>query len=109
MTRVLSTAEQAAVVAEARNGLAAVPDLDIDGPAQDPTFQHDLDWQAFLSRYYPGRRRHDFEALTAYGVYKSSGDVDGSAGEVARLGQTKPAPPESTETDSWEDEGGAAR
>ena len=104
MTRVLSTAEQADVVA-ARNGLAAVPALDIDGPAQDATVQHDLDWQGFLSRYYPGRRRHDFEALTAYGVYRSSGGVGGRpAGDVARLGAT----PESTATDSWEDEGGAA-
>ena len=134
MTRVLSTAEQADEVAErdrvawnlpgssagatahaaptppAPNGLAAVPALGIDGPAQDAIVQHDLDWQGFRSRYYPGRRRHDFEALTAYGVYRSSGGVDGgSAGEVARLGETEPAPPESTATDSWEDEGGAAR
>jgi hypothetical protein len=134
MTRVLSTAEQADVVAErdrvawnlpgssaratahapptpaARNGLAAVPALDIDGPAQDATVEHDLDWQGFLSRYYPGRRRHDFEALTAYGVYRSSGGVDvRPAGEVARLGESEPVPPESTATDSWEDEGGAAR
>ena len=131
MTRVLSTAEQADEVAErdrvawnlpgssagataqaprtppARNGLAAVPAVDIDGPAQDATAQHDLDWQGFLSRYYPGRPRHDFEALTAYRVYRSSGDVDGrSAGEAARLGEIEP---ESTATDSWEDEGGAAR
>jgi hypothetical protein len=134
MTRVLSTAEQADMVAErdrvawnlpgslatatahapptppARNGLAAVPALDVDDLAQDATAEHDLDWQAFLSRYYPGRRRHDFEALTAYGVYRSSGGVDGrSAGEVARPGETEPASPESTATDSWEDEGGAAR
>ena len=131
MTRVLSTAELADEVGErdrvawnlpgssasatarapttppARNGLAAVPDP--DGSAQDATVQHDLDWHAFLARYYPGRRRHDFEALTAYGVYRSSGGAEGSAGEVARLGETRPAAPESTATDSWEDEGGAAR
>ena len=134
MTRVLATAETADEVAErdrvawnlpsssaratahapptplARNGLAAVRALEIDGSEQDATVLHDLDWHAFLSRYYPGRRRHDFEALTAYGVYRSSGGVDGrSAGEVARLGETEPASPESTATDSWEDEGGAAR
>ena len=134
MTRVLSTAERADDVAErdrvawnlpgssatatahapptpsARNGLAAVPALDVDDVAQDAAAEHDLDWQAFLSRYYPGRRRHDFEALTAYGVYRSSGGVDvRPAGEVARLGESELAPPESTATDSWEDEGGAAR
>ena len=134
MTRVLSTAEQADVVAErdriawnlprqpagatshapltpaGRNGLAAVPALDVDDLAQDGAAEHDLDWQGFLSRYYPGRRRHDFEALTAYGVYRSSGGIDvRSAGEVARPGESEPVPPESTATDSWEDEGGAAR
>lgn len=31
-----------------------------------------LDWQAFLARRFPGRQRHDLEALTAYGAYRSS-------------------------------------
>ena len=125
MTRVLSTAGQADVVAErdrvawnlpspsasatahapptpaARTHLAAVPALDVDV---------DLDWEGFLSRYYPGRRRHDFEALTAYGVYRSSGGVAvPPAGELVRLGESETVSPESTETDSWEDEGGAAQ
>ena len=26
-----------------------------------------LDWQAFSAAYFPGRRRHDLEALAAYG------------------------------------------
>jgi hypothetical protein len=29
-----------------------------------------LDWEAFSSRYFPGRRRHDMEALTAYAAYR---------------------------------------
>jgi hypothetical protein len=29
-----------------------------------------LDWSAFSAAYFPGRRRHDFEALTAYGSYR---------------------------------------
>jgi hypothetical protein len=33
----------------------------------------ELDWDAFCARYFPGRRRHDFEALTAYGAYKGWG------------------------------------
>lgn len=29
-----------------------------------------LDWDAFSTRYYPERRRHDREAHTAYAAYK---------------------------------------
>jgi hypothetical protein len=28
-----------------------------------------LDWDAFSNRYFPGRRRHDMEALRAYATY----------------------------------------
>jgi hypothetical protein len=28
-----------------------------------------LDWEAFSNSYFPGRRRHDMEALTAYATY----------------------------------------
>jgi hypothetical protein len=31
-----------------------------------------LDWSAFLRRYFPGRRRHDLEALKAYEAYRSA-------------------------------------
>jgi hypothetical protein len=29
-----------------------------------------LDWEAFSNRYFPGRRGHDMEALTAYATHK---------------------------------------
>jgi hypothetical protein len=29
-----------------------------------------LDWEAFSNRYFPGRRRHNLEALTAYATYR---------------------------------------
>jgi hypothetical protein len=29
-----------------------------------------LDWQAFSARYFPERRRHDSEAVSAYAAYK---------------------------------------
>ena len=29
-----------------------------------------LDWDAFSSNYFPGRRRHDLEAISAYDAYK---------------------------------------
>ena len=28
-----------------------------------------LDWATFSKRYFPGRRRHDMEAVTAYAAY----------------------------------------
>jgi len=33
-----------------------------------------LDWEAFSNRYFPGRRRHDIEALTAYATYKQGNE-----------------------------------
>jgi hypothetical protein len=29
-----------------------------------------LDWPTFSAKYFPDRRRHDFEVLTAYGAYR---------------------------------------
>ena len=29
-----------------------------------------LAWDAFAARYFPGRRRHDLEAIASYGAYK---------------------------------------
>jgi hypothetical protein len=31
-----------------------------------------LEWSAFLARFFPNRRRHDFEALAAYKAYRSA-------------------------------------
>jgi hypothetical protein len=33
-----------------------------------------LDWDAFSARYFPGRRRHDLDAVAAYGAYKQGRD-----------------------------------
>ena len=30
-----------------------------------------LDWDAFATRYFPWRRRHDLEVLSAYAAYKN--------------------------------------
>jgi hypothetical protein len=29
-----------------------------------------LDWDAFSALYFPGRRRHDLDAVAAYGAYR---------------------------------------
>jgi hypothetical protein len=31
-----------------------------------------LEWTAFLAHFFPGRRRHDIEALAAYGAYRNA-------------------------------------
>jgi hypothetical protein len=55
-----------------------------------------LDWQAFSARYFPGRPRHDLEALTAYGAYR-------------RLRVVAPASEgTSPALEAWEDDGGPA-
>jgi hypothetical protein len=59
-----------------------------------------LDWQAFTATYFPTRRRHDLEALTAYGAYKRSRLL---GEQRARNGGS-----ESSALQTWEDEGGPA-
>jgi hypothetical protein len=55
-----------------------------------------LDWQEFSSAYFPSRRRHDLEALTAYAAYR-------------RNLAAEPAPAETDRAlEAWEDEGGPA-
>lgn len=59
-----------------------------------------LDWQAFSSTRFPGRRRHDLEALGAYGEYRRA-HVTGER-SPAKNGAAGPAA-----LQDWEDEGGA--
>jgi hypothetical protein len=66
-----------------------------------------LDWQTFSAAYFPGRRRHDLEALTAYGAYRRSHAVDEpSADDAARM-EAASCAAGSTALQEWEDEGGA--
>jgi hypothetical protein len=70
--------------------------------------QDGLDWQRFSAAYFPGRRRHDLEALTTYGTYRRSHAVDNrtSAGPARMKAESGPAG--STALQDWEDEGDAA-
>ena len=69
----------------------------------------DLDWQTFAAANFPGRRRHDLEALAAYSVYRRSREVgERSSAEPARI-EAGPGQTGSTALHDWEDEGGAAR
>jgi hypothetical protein len=89
---------------------SVVPAADIESLDPDATIQPVLDWEAFRSRYFPGRRRHDLEAITSYGAYRSSRDaLERPAEETARPGEPEPVQQASAAMDSWEDEGGATR
>jgi hypothetical protein len=46
----------------------SAPDLPASGIGEK------LDWDAFSARYFPGRRRHDLDAVAAYGAYKQGRD-----------------------------------
>lgn len=86
-----------------------VPQPEAERLQADEAAVQGLDWQGFLSRYFPERRRHDLEALTAYGAYKSSNGAERPPGEVVRLVRPDPMPPESTAADTWADDGGTTR
>jgi hypothetical protein len=45
------------------------PDEQVDSRIEYP--HAGLEWYAFLSRYFPYRRRHDHQALKAYEAYRS--------------------------------------
>lgn len=44
-----------------------------------------LDWQAFSTRFFPGRRRHDLEVLKAYGAYRNGADEGRGPEEAERF------------------------
>lgn len=65
-----------------------------------------LDWQAFSAEYYPGRRRHDFEALIAYAAYRRSRGVDKPSSNGADVSEN--GGEHRAAIEAWEDEGGPA-
>jgi hypothetical protein len=48
-----------------------------------------LDWDAFSAQYFPGRGRHDLDAVAAYGAYRQGRDWRNS-------GRPRTAPPRLT-------------
>lgn len=67
-----------------------------------------LDWEAFSATHFPGRRRHDLEALTAYGEYRRS-RVVGERSSDGALSPARNGAEGSKALQDWEDEGGARR
>ena len=66
-----------------------------------------LDWQTFSAAYFPGRRRHDLEALTAYSAYKRSRDPGAGSSAQPAGAETGRGATGASALRNWEDEGGA--
>jgi hypothetical protein len=80
-----------------------------------------LDWDAFSTRYFPGRRRHDLEVLSSYAVYKDGREWRQSPAKLTLVPNESARPQIEAETDGaaeerllvavsavhvWEGEGG---
>jgi hypothetical protein len=52
-----------------------VPSAPLLRPAEEAQA---LDWDAFSTRYFRGRRRHDLEAISAYAAYKDGREMRSS-------------------------------
>jgi hypothetical protein len=65
-----------------------------------------LDWDGFRDLYYPDSRRHNLEAIVAYGAYKKSSPVAEHMSEPAHVQGDSSA--DAASLDEWEDEGGAS-
>jgi hypothetical protein len=67
-----------------------------------------LDWEAFRTAHFPGRYRHDLEAVIAYGGYRRSCATEQQASaEPTQIEATENHRAEVTALRGWEDEGGA--
>ena len=61
---------------EDEGGRYAMADVEVEETSQA------LDWYAFCEAFFPGRRRHDFEAVKAYGAYRATGLVRPAAAAI---------------------------
>ena len=66
------------------------------------THRDGLNWAEFRERYYPGSRRHNFEAIVAYGDYRST------LRSQSATPQDQMISADAESLGGWEDEGGAA-
>jgi hypothetical protein len=77
-------------------------------PASSREVPDGLDWHTFSAASFPGRRRHDLQAVIAYGAYRRSYAVDEHTPETPSRIVAKRGAVASTALQEWEDEGGAA-
>jgi hypothetical protein len=86
-----------------------VPATNHDPPAAASSAQvpDGLDWRSFAAASFPGRRRHDLEALTAYSAYRRSRAADTGSSQAPAGIETGQDLTGVTSLRNWEDEGGA--
>jgi hypothetical protein len=53
-----------------RNGASASPPARLAPAQEGEDIPDGLDWDAFSTHYFPGRRRHDLEVISAYAAYQ---------------------------------------
>jgi hypothetical protein len=66
-----------------------------------------LDWDSFRDLYYPDTRRHNLEAIVAYGEYRRS-DGPRPVRHHTHLKGDPISAGEAVSLEEWEDEGGAS-
>jgi hypothetical protein len=72
MTLVRSTAEDAKEAADRELDRVAwnLPRAPVPARVQEAPPNDELDWEAFVTAFFPGSRRHDLKALVAYAAHK---------------------------------------
>jgi hypothetical protein len=74
-----------------------------------------LDWQSFSARNFPGNRRHNLKALTAYGTYRTNSHASLEPQNCERAYPKRRAPAQDAEAlaavamQASEAEGGSAQ
>jgi hypothetical protein len=67
-----------------------------------------LDWDGFRDLYYPDSRRHNYEAIVAYGAYTRSHSAGAQPVSEAPHLTANAGSIEALPVEEWEDEGGAS-
>ena len=108
LTETLTEAAQAALTAdhlERDREAWNLPRAPVDSVSHG-AYRDGLDWDGFRDLYYPDSRRHNLEAIVAYGAYKRSPHAGSPANEATHI-KGDASSTEAPSLDEWEDEGGA--
>jgi hypothetical protein len=85
-----------------------LPRASMETVPQEP-YRDRLDWDGFRDLYYPDSRRHNLEAIVAYGAYKRSPLASPQpASKAARLSVRRSRPKHGLSTSGTTRAGGAA-
>ena len=76
--------------------------------ASHRAYRDGLDWAGFRDLYFPASRRHNLEAIVAYGAYKRTSLVGPHLASEAARGKRDATSAEALSLQDWEDEGGTS-